>query len=150
MQTAVSYKHPLTWVPSGYFTMALTYNLLTAATVILFNNLGMDNGKAAAYASMLGIAYTIKPLFAAFLEMYKSKKFFVLATQLIQGVGYLAIAGVMHLPNYITLMMALFWILSFIGSTQDITSDGVYVTSLDSKAQAQFCGVQSFSWNQVT
>jgi PAT family beta-lactamase induction signal transducer AmpG len=147
MQTAVSYKHPLTWVPSGYFTMALTYNLLTAATVILFNNLGMDNGKAAAYASMLGIAYTIKPLFAAFLEMYKSKKFFVLATQIIQGVGYLAIAAIMHLPNYITLMMGLFWILSFIGSTQDITSDGVYVTSLDSKAQAQFCGVQSFSWN---
>ncbi|MES1189688.1 MAG: MFS transporter [Steroidobacter sp.] len=147
MQTATPIKNPLTWVPSGYFTMALTYNLLTAAAVILFNNLGMDNAKAAAYASMLGIAYTVKPFFAAFLEMYKSKKFFVLATQIIQGVGYLAIAGIMHLPNYISLMMGLFWILSFIGSTQDITSDGVYVTSLDAKTQAKYCGVQSFSWN---
>lgn len=147
MQSASVTKNPLMWVPSGYFTMALTYNLLTAAAVILFSNLGMDNGKAAAYASMLGIAYTVKPFFAAFLEMYKSKKFFVLATQIIQGFGYFAVAGIMHLPNYAIWMMGLFWVLSFIGSTQDITSDGVYVTSLDPKAQAKYCGVQSLSWN---
>jgi len=147
MQSASATKHPMAWVPTGYFTMALTYNMLTAAAVIMFSNLGMDNAKAAAYASMLGIAYTIKPLFASFQEMYKSKKFFVLSTQIILGVGYLAVAGIMHLPNYVTLMLALFWILSFVGSVQDITTDGVYVTSLDPKAQAIYCGWQSLSWN---
>src|SRR4051812_47451470 len=51
--------HPLVWVPTGYITMALTYNMLTAAAVVMFSNLGMDNAKAAEYASVLGIAYTI-------------------------------------------------------------------------------------------
>jgi PAT family beta-lactamase induction signal transducer AmpG len=147
MQAAIATRHPLSWVPTGYVTMALTYNMLTAAAVVMFSNLGMDNAKAAEYASALGIAYTIKPLFAAFLEMYKSKKFFVLSAQVVLGIGYFAVAAIMQLPNYVALMMALFWVLSFIGSAQDITTDGVYVTSLDGKSQAKYCGWQSLSWN---
>jgi MFS transporter, PAT family, beta-lactamase induction signal transducer AmpG len=147
MRAANRPNHPLSWVPTGYITMALTYNMLTAAAVVMFSNLGMDNARAAEYASALGIAYTVKPLFAAFLEMYKSKKFFVLATQVILGIGYFAVAAIMQLPNYISLMMALFWALSFIGSTQDITTDGVYVTSLNATNQAKYCGWQSLSWN---
>lgn len=140
-------KHPLLWVPTGYFSMALTYNMLTAAAVVMFSNLGMDNGKAAAYASALGLAYTIKPFFAAFLEMYKTKKFFVLLCQILLGVGFIGVALVMSLPNYIMIMLIFFWVLSFIGSSQDITTDGVYVTSLDGKSQALYCGWQSLSWN---
>lgn len=140
-------KNPLLWVPTGYFTMALTYNILTAACVIMFSNFGMDNAQAAGYASALGLAYTFKPAFAAFLEMYKTKKFFVLLTQVLQGLGFIAIALILNLPNYFLPMIILFWVLSFIGSVQDITSDGVYVTSLNSTQQATFCGVQSLSWN---
>lgn len=142
-----STKNPLLWVPSGYFTMALTYNILTAACVIMFSNLGMDNAQAAGYASALGLAYTIKPLFAAFFEMYKTKKFFVLLAQIILGCGFIAVALIMNLPNYFLPMIAIFWVLSFVGSSQDIVSNGVYVTSLDSKNQSKFCGVQSLSWN---
>jgi MFS transporter, PAT family, beta-lactamase induction signal transducer AmpG len=140
-------KHPLLWVPTGYFTMALTYNILTAAAVIMFSNLGMSNTEAAGYASALGLAYTIKPLFAAFMEMYKTKKFFVLVSQVIQGIGFIGVALILNLPSFFLPMIILFWVLSFVGSVQDITSDGVYVTSLDGKQQAQFCGVQSLSWN---
>jgi PAT family beta-lactamase induction signal transducer AmpG len=53
----------------------------------------------------------------------------------------------MALPNYMVLLVFLFTVLSFIGATQDIASDGVYVTSLDSRAQSLYCGIQSLSWN---
>ncbi len=138
---------PLMWVPSGYFTMALTYMTLTSVTAIMFKNLGMGNGKAAEYASYLLLAYTIKPLFAPFVEMYRTKKFFVLCAQLTIGLGFIGVALVMALPNYMALLMIFFWALSFIGATQDIASDGVYVTSLDSKKQSLYCGIQSLSWN---
>ncbi|MDC8784686.1 MFS transporter [Roseateles koreensis] len=142
-----SSNRPMFWVPSGYFTMALTYNMLTAAAVIMFSNLGMDNARAAEYASALGLAYTIKPLFAAFVEMYRTKKFFVLVTQVLLGLGMMGVALCLELPDYVPVMMGLFWVLSFIGSTQDIATDGVYVTALDSKSQARFCGIQGLSWN---
>jgi len=140
-------RHPLLWVPTGYFTMALGYTMLTSVTAIMFKNLGMDNGRAAAYSSMLILAYTIKPLFAPLVEMYRTKKFFVLCTQALVGVGFAAAALAMGLPDWMALMLPLFWAMSFIGATQDIASDGVYVTSLDTRAQSLYCGVQSLSWN---
>lgn len=147
MRTLLSKTSPLLWVPSGYFTMALTYMTLTSVTAIMFKNLGMDNGRAAAYASYLILAYTIKPLFAPFVEMYRTKKFFVLCAQLTIGLGFAGAALATALPNYMALLMVSFWILSFVGATQDIASDGVYVTSLDRKTQSLYCGVQSLSWN---
>lgn len=147
MASAPHIKHPLLWVPTGYFTMALAYMTLTSVSAIMFKNLGLDNGTAAEYASYLILAYTIKPLFAPFVEMYKTKKFFVICAQVIVGLGFLGIAFAMSLPNYMLILMALFFVLSFVGATQDIASDGVYVTSLDSKAQSLYCGVQSLSWN---
>jgi len=138
---------PLLWVPSGYFTMALTYMTLTSVTAIMFKNLGMDNGQAAEYASYLILAYTIKPLFAPFVEMYRTKKFFVLCAQVTLGAGFAAVGLAMALPNYMLLLVILFIVLSFVGATQDIASDGVYVTSLDSKTQSLYCGIQSLSWN---
>ncbi|MES2037890.1 MAG: MFS transporter [Pseudomonadota bacterium] len=140
-------KSPLLWVPTTYFTMALAYMMLTNVSAIMFKNMGMDNGKAAEYASYLILAYTIKPLFASFVEMYKTKKFFVICTQLIIAVGFVGVTLVMSLPNYMLILMSVFWIISFLGATQDIAADGVYVTSLDSKAQSLYCGIQSLSWN---
>src|SRR5471030_1177891 len=138
---------PLLWVPTGYFTMALTYMTLTSVTAIMFKNLGMSNAQAAEYASYLILAYTIKPLFAPFVEMYRTKKFFVLCAQLTIALGFAGVALAMTLPNYMVVLVFLFGVLSLIGATQDIASDGVYVTSLDTKSQSLYCGIQSLSWN---
>ena len=147
MRVAPESKSPLFWVPSGYFTMALTYVTLTSVSAIMFKNLGMDNGRAAEYASYLILAYTIKPLYASIVEMVRTKKFFVICTQVALGFGFIAASLMMALPNGIALLLIAFWILSFVGATQDIASDGVYVTSLDNKTQSLYCGIQSLSWN---
>ena len=138
---------PLFWVPTAYFTMALGFMMLTNVTATMFKNLGMGNGQAAGYSSMFILAYTIKPLYAPFVEMYRTKKFFVLCAQFLIGLGFAGVAMLMALPNYLVLMMPLFWVLSFVGATQDIASDGVYVTSLDQRSQSLYCGLQSLSWN---
>ncbi len=147
MQTTKPNGSPLLWVPTGYFMMALGYVMLTSVTAIMFKNLGMDNGKAAQYSSMLILAYTIKPLFAPFVEMYRTKKFFVLCAQVLIGLGFGGVALAMALPNYMAFLMVAFFALSFVGATMDIASDGVYVTSLDGRAQSLYCGIQSLSWN---
>lgn len=139
--------HPLMWVPTAYFTMALGFMMLTNVTSTMFKNLGMSNGEAAGYSSMFILAYTIKPFYAPFVEMYRTKKFFVLAAQCLIALGFVGVGLAMSLPNYMVVLLPLFWVLSFVGATQDIASDGVYVTSLDSRTQSLYCGIQSLSWN---
>ena len=143
MNISPTARSPLPWVPTGYFTMALGYMMLTNVTSIMFKNLGMDNGSAAQYSSMFILAYAIKPLFAPFVEMYRTKKFFVLCAQILIGLGFAGVAFAMSLPDYMVVLIPLFWFLSFVGANQDIACDGVYVTSLDQRNQSLYCGIQS-------
>ncbi len=138
---------PFWWVPTAFLSMGIGYIVLTNVTSIMFKNLGMDNGRAAEYASYFILAYTIKPLFSPIVEMYRTKKFFVVAAQFGIGIGFGAAALAMSLPSYIPALIAIFWVISFLGSTQDIATDGVFITALDRRMQSLFSGVQSLSWN---
>lgn len=142
-------RSPFLWVPSAYFAMGLSYVALTNLTAIMFKNIGMDNGKAAEYASYFILAYTIKPLFSWVVEIYRTKKFFVMCMQVAIGVGFGVAALALSLPNSLWLLLTLFWVISFLGSTQDIATDGVYITALQPRQQSAYCGVQSLAWNSA-
>jgi PAT family beta-lactamase induction signal transducer AmpG len=158
----VPFKNPFLWVPTSYFAMGTVYITVSTASNIMFSNLGLPNDKAAAYSSLTGLAFTFKPFWAPLLELFKTKKFFVILMQLTLAVlfGVLAFllplsgassspipAGVgaalpMVAPIFLLLMLT-----AVSGATQDIVSDGVYVTTLDSKNQAKYTGIQSMCWN---
>lgn len=140
-------RSPFWWVPTAFLSMGMGYIVLTNVSSIMFKNLGMDNGRAAEYASAFILAYTIKPLFSPFVEMYRTKKFFVIAAQVGIGIGFGCVALAMSLPDFIPALIALFWLIAFLGSTQDIATDGVFITALDRRRQSLFSGVQSLSWN---
>src|SRR5437762_6707504 len=78
---ARAYKNPFLWVPSSYLTMGLIYVAVGTVANIMFSNMGMPNDKAAFWSSILGFPYTFKFLWAPALELYKTKKFFVLLMQ---------------------------------------------------------------------
>src|SRR5262245_63771218 len=86
-----AYKNPFLWVPSSYLTMGLIYVAVGTVANIMFKNMGMENDKAAFWSSILGFPYTFKFLWAPALELYKTKKFFVL---LMQFAIALALVGV--------------------------------------------------------
>src|SRR5262249_26739195 len=91
--------------------------------------------------------WSLKPLWASFLDMYRTKKFFVLAMQALMTLLLAAIALSLALPSYVRIIYALLWALAFASATQDICIDGVYITSLDKKRQAGWIGVQGVFWN---
>ena len=143
------YKNPFLWVPTSYLTMGLIYVTVTSAANVMFKNLGMDNQKATFWSSLLGLPYTIKPLWAPLLELYKTKKFFVVLMQVVIAVLVGATAFGLKLPGSSWMVPAIFLLglTGLAGATQDIGSDGVYVTTLASKDQAKYTGFQSMCWN---
>ena len=95
---APAYKNPFLWVPSSYLTMGLIYVTVGAVANIMFKNMGMDNEQATKWSSNLGWAYVIKPLWAPLLELYKTKKFFVVLMQFVIA-GIIALTAVtLRLP----------------------------------------------------
>jgi PAT family beta-lactamase induction signal transducer AmpG len=129
--------------------MGLVYVTVGSVANIMLSNLGMTNAEATFWSSLLGLPYIVKALWAPLLELYRTKKFFAVLMQLvlaalIAGAGLtLALPGHAYGPP----LLALLALAAFAGATQDIASDGLYVTTLDARAQARFTGIQSMSWN---
>lgn len=138
---------PICWIFTGYFSMGLVSSSIGSVSSVVFKNLGMSNSTAALYASYFLLAYSVKSFFSPFLEMFKNKKYFVVLSQLALGVGFSMLALIMGLTNNVYVFVVFFFLLSFIGALQDVATDGMYVTSIESKQQAKFCGIQSLAWS---
>ena len=145
--SARPYKHPLLWVPSSYLAEGIVYVTITSMSNIMFLNMGLPIKEAAMYSSTLGLPYSLKPLWAPLLEMYKTKKFFVILMQVILAVALGCTALMLKLPVWVPAALALFTLCAFAGATQDIVTDGVYVTALPPKEQSKFTGFQSLFWS---
>ncbi|WP_315511127.1 MFS transporter [Hoylesella nanceiensis] len=140
-------KSPITWVPSVYFAMGLPFVVLNVVSVLMFKGMGISDGQIAFWTSLIMMPWTLKFLWSPFLEMYKTKKFFVVLTQLVTGLGFLLVGLVLHLPWFFSLCIFLMAIIAFSGATHDIATDGVYMAELSKEEQASWIGWQGAFYN---
>ena len=139
--------HPTVWVPSLYFAMGIPFSIVIWVAGTMFKDLGHSDGQITVATASIGIMWSLKPLWAAFLDMYRTKRFWVLSMEFALTGLLILLALALPLPNYFQVIIALMWVLAFCSSTQDITADGIYITSLDKQKQAAFIGVQGVFWN---
>lgn len=146
---APTYKHPALWVPTSYIAEGLIWVTVTTLCTVIFKQMGMGNDQAALWSSILGAPYFLKPLWAPLLELYRTKKFFVVMMQFVLGGSLTAAALALKLPGlaWAVPVIILLAVSGFAGATQDIATDGVYVTTLDTTRQARFAGIQSMCWS---
>lgn len=142
-----SSKSPITWVPSVYFAMGLPFVVLNIVSVLMFKGMGIRDGQITFWTSLIMMPWTLKFLWSPFLEMYKTKKFFVVLTQLVTGLGFLLVGLVLHLPWFFSLCIFLMAIIAFSGATHDIATDGVYMAELSKEEQASWIGWQGAFYN---
>ena len=138
---------PAFWVPTAYFAEGLPFVAIAAASALMFKNMGISDTRIAFWTSLIMLPWTIKPLWGPFLEMYKTKKYFVVATQLLTGVLFGLVAFSLSLPDFFTYAIALLAMIAFSGATHDMAVDGVYLNALTPKLQAQYIGWQGAAYN---
>ncbi len=146
-QTEKTSTNPIAWVPSAYFAMGLPFVVLNMVTVLMFEGLGVDKTLITFWTSLILFPYTLKPLWSPFLELFRTKKFWVIATQLLTGVTFLLVALSLGLPDFFSIAIGLLAVVGFSGATHDIACDGVYMSELDEQQQAQYIGWQGAFYN---
>src|SRR5512145_814130 len=139
--------HPLLWVPSLYFAMGTPMIAVSVVAAIMYKNLGLSNAEVAAYTGLMNLPWVLKPLWAPFLELFRNKRFFVLAMELVMVVTFTLAALALQTPVFVPLTITLFWVSGFASATQDIAGDGVYITSTTEKEQGMYMGIQGMFWN---
>ncbi|MBC7867203.1 MAG: MFS transporter, partial [Gloeobacteraceae cyanobacterium ES-bin-316] len=139
--------HPTSWIPSTWFAMGLPFVVLAAASSIIYKNMGISDSKIAFWTSLITLPWTLKPLWGPFLEMFKTKKFFVYTTQIFTGVMFGLIGLSLHLDHFFSVSIALMAIVAISGATHDTAADGLYLNELSAKVQAQYVGWQGAFYN---
>ncbi len=138
---------PLKWVPTAYFAMGLPLILLNLVAPLMFNDFGISDAQVAFWTSLLILPWSLKPFWSPLMEMYRTKKFFVVATQLLSGVSLALVAMALPLPDFFPYAVAIMFVVAFSGATHDIALDGVYIHELSKTQQARYIGWQGAFYN---
>ncbi|GAA4131532.1 MFS transporter [Sphingobacterium kyonggiense] len=139
--------HPLKWIPSTWFAMGLPFVALSTAASLMYKNLGISDGEIAFWTSLIMMPWTLKPLWGPFLELYKTKKFFVFVTQVLTGLLFGLVGISLQLDHFFSISIAILAIIAVSGATHDTAADGVYLNELSAKLQAKYVGWQGAFYN---
>ncbi len=140
-------RHPATWVPTLYFSEGLPFVATATVSVLMYKSLGLSDSQIAFFTTIVMWPWTMKPLWGPLLEMFKTKKHFVVATQFIGGVAFGLLALSLPLDGFLRYSLIMFVIIAFNSATHDIAADGVYINVLNPKQQAQYVGWQGAFYN---
>lgn len=127
--------------------MGLPFVVLNMVSAVSFKDLGVSDTQIAFWTSLIMWPWTIKFLWSPFLELFRSQKFFVCATQILSGILFGCVALAFHLPSFFAVTVALLAVVAFSGATHDIAADGLYMSVLSSADQARYIGWQGAFYN---
>ncbi len=139
--------HPWLWVPSNFIAMGIPFSMVIWVAGTMFKDLGHSDGEITVATASIGVAWSLKPLWAGFLDMFKTKKFFVLSMEFLIGLLFLLMGLALQLDSYFAAIIGIMWVVAFASATQDICSDGIYISTLSKAQQASYIGVQGMAWN---
>lgn len=140
-------KSPIWWVPSVYFAMGLPFIAVNLVSTFMFKDLGISDTEIAFWTSIIMMPWTLKFLWSPFLEMYRTKKFFVVLTQLLSGLLFGIVAFSLKFDYFFAISISTMAVIALSGATHDIACDGVYMAELSSADQAKYIGVQGAFYN---
>lgn len=139
--------NPGFWVPSLYLAEGLPFVIVNVVAVYMYKSMGLSDAKIAAITSLVAIPWSLKPLWGPIMEMFRTKKDFVIATQMFGGVVFGMVALSLPLEGFVLWTSILFGLTAFNFAIHDTAADGVYVNVLNSKEQAQYVGWQGAFYN---
>ena len=136
-------RSPWSWIPTLYFAEGLPYVAVMTVSVIMYKRFGLSNSDIALYTSWLYLPWVIKPFWSPFVDILKTKRWWIVSMQLLIGAGLAGIAFTLPTPFYLQASLAFFWLMAFSSATHDIAADGFYMLALDESQQSFFVGIRS-------
>ncbi|MCP6759655.1 MAG: MFS transporter [Fischerella sp. CENA71] len=143
MKRQAKFTSPWAFIPTLYFASGVPYVIINTVSVIFYKKLGISNAQIALWTSFLYLPWVIKMFWGPFVDIYSTKRTWILATQLtmFSCLGLLAFS--LQLPNFFFISLGILTIGALISATYDIATDGFYLLALSPEQQAFFVGIRS-------
>ena len=105
---------PWSWIPTLYFAEGLPYVVVMTVAVIMYKRFGLSNTDIALYTSWLYLPWVIKPFWSPFVDILKTKRWWIITMQLLYGAGMAGYRLHITLPPSLPAgILAFFWLTAF-------------------------------------
>lgn len=141
---------PWAWVSTLYFAEAMPYVAVMTLSVLMYKVMGISNSEIAFYTSWLYLPWVIKPLWSPFVDLFRTKRWWIIATEALIAVGLACVAFTLPGAWFFRLSLAFFWLTAFVSATHDIAADGFYMLALTPHQQAFYVGIRSTFYRIAT
>jgi PAT family beta-lactamase induction signal transducer AmpG len=146
----IKQRNPWAWVPTLYFAEGIPYVAVMTISVIMYKRLGISNTDIALYTGWLYLPWVIKPFWSPFVDLVKTKRWWIVVMQMILAIAFACIAFTIPLSFFFQLTLAAFWLVAFTSATHDIAADGYYMHALSDHDQSLFVGIRSTFYRIAT
>ncbi len=136
-------RNPWLFIPTTYFAEGLPYILINSVSVIIYKNMGVSNADMAFWTSWLYLPWVLKMLWGPMVDMYGTRRSWVVYTELILAGCLGASAFSLSGQHFFAVSLLSFAAGAFISATHDIAVDGFYMLGLTREDQALFVGIRS-------
>ena len=143
-------RNPWAWVPTLYFAEGVPYVAVMTISLIMYKRLGLSNTDITLYTSWLYLPWVIKPLWSPFVDMLRSKRWWIISMQVLVAAALGGVAFTIPGPWWLQGSLCFFWLMAFSSATHDIAADGFYMLGLDQHEQAYFVGIRSTFYRIAT
>lgn len=141
---------PWAWIPTLYFAEGIPYVAVMTISLVMYKRLGMSNADITLYTSWLYLPWVIKPFWSPFIDLLKTKRWWIVAMQLLIGAALGGVAFTIPGPYWLQGTLFFFWLMAFASATHDIAADGFYMLGLDEHEQSLFVGIRSTFYRIAT
>ena len=136
-------RNPWAWIPTLYFAEGLPNIIVTGLSVVMYMQMGLSDAEVGLFTGWLALPWVIKPLWSPFIDLLKTKRWWVLAMQALIGASLAGIAFSIPTAFWFQATMCLFFLIAFCSATHDISADGFYMIELDDHNQAKYVGLRN-------
>ena len=136
-------SNPWAWVPTLYFAEGLPNVLVTGVAAVMYMQMGLTDTELALYTGWLNLPWIIKPLWSPFIDLLRTKRWWILTMQILIGAALAGVAFTLTTPVWFQMSMCCFFIMAFASATHDISADGFYMIELDEHTQTYFVGIRN-------
>ena len=150
MQSSKNSIRPYAWIPTLYFAEGIPYVVVMSIAAVMYKRLGLSNADIAFYTSWLYLPWVIKPFWSPVVDMLRTKRWWIVAMQLLVGAAMAGVAFTLPAPSFLQWTLWFFWVMAFSSATHDIAADGFYMLALSEHDQSLYVGIRSTFYRIAT
>lgn len=133
------------WVPSLSFADGLPLVILMTVSLIFYKQMGLSNTAVTFYTSWMYLPWILKPIWSPFIDLVKTKRWWVLLTEILLGAAFGGVAFTIPTSFWFQGTLFFFWVAAFTGASHCVAADGFYLLALNERQQAWFMGIRQMA-----